>query len=66
MASSDDRMPARSGSTIFQKLHEANVLKSSDSARNFGETLVFLGIAMLVVGIGYHVAFMITGWGPLG
>jgi putative membrane protein len=27
--------------------------------RNFGEALVFLGIGMLVVGIGYHVAFMV-------
>jgi putative membrane protein len=43
---------------IFQKLHDASVLKTSGSARNFGETLVFLGIAMLVFGIGYHVAFM--------
>ena len=41
---------------IFQKLHDAAVLKTSGSARNFGESLVFLGIAMLVVGIGYHVA----------
>jgi inner membrane protein YidH len=43
---------------VFQKLHEANVLKSSGSARNFGELLVFLGIGMLVIGIAYHVAFM--------
>jgi putative membrane protein len=44
---------------IFQKLHDANVLKTSGSARNFGETLVFLGIAMLIVGIAYHVTFML-------
>jgi putative membrane protein len=42
---------------IFKKLHEAGVLKSSVSARNFGETLVYLGITMLVVGIGYHIVF---------
>jgi len=44
---------------VFQKLHEAGVLKSSGAPRRFGETLVFLGIGMLVLGIGYHIAFMI-------
>jgi putative membrane protein len=34
------------------------VLKSSHAAGNFGVALVLLGIAMLVVGIGYHVVFM--------
>ena len=43
---------------VFQKLHEAEVLKSSGAARHFGVVLVLLGIAMLVVGIGYHVTFM--------
>src|SRR5215510_4181699 len=44
---------------VFQKLHEAQVLKSDEAPRHFGEALVFLGIAMLILGIGYHVAFMI-------
>ena len=44
---------------VFQKLHDANVVKSSGSARHFGEMLVFLGIGMLIVGIGYHIAFML-------
>jgi putative membrane protein len=44
---------------MFQKLYDAQVLKSSSAPRNFGEALVWLGIAMLVVGIGYHVAFML-------
>jgi len=44
---------------VFQKLHETNVLKSSSAARHFGEALVVLGIAMLVVGILYHVSFML-------
>src|SRR5256885_7897178 len=44
---------------FFQRLHEANVLKSSSAARHFGEALVYLGIAMLVLGIGFHVAFML-------
>jgi len=43
---------------VFQKAHEANLLKGSAAPRTFGEALVFLGIGMLVVGIGYHVAFM--------
>ena len=44
---------------VFQKLHEAEVLKSSGAARHFGDALVMLGVGMLVVGIGYHLAFMI-------
>ena len=44
---------------IFQKAHEAEILKSSMAPRRFGEALVVLGIGMLIVGIGYHVAFMI-------
>ena len=43
---------------VFQKLHDANVLKSSGAPRRFGEVLVAVGILMLVVGIGYHVVFM--------
>ena len=42
---------------VFQKLHEAEVLKGNGAARHFGFALVLLGIAMLVVGIGYHVTF---------
>ena len=44
---------------VFRKAHEAGMLKSSSAAHNFGIALVLLGIAMLVVGIGYHVAFMV-------
>ena len=44
---------------VFQKMHDANLLKSSAAPRHFGETLVLLGIAMLVVGIAYHIAFML-------
>jgi putative membrane protein len=50
------------GFTIFQffeRLHEAQVLKSTGAARHFGEALVYLGIGMLAVGIGYHVSFML-------
>jgi putative membrane protein len=44
---------------VFQKLRDAGVLKSSRAPRNFGETLVYLGIGMLIVGIGYHISFMV-------
>ena len=50
------------GFTIFQtfsKLHDSGVLKSAGAPRRFGETLVLIGIAMLVLGIGYHVSFMV-------
>jgi len=43
---------------VFQKLHETQVLKSSKAALHFGLALVVLGVAMLVVGIGYHLSFM--------
>jgi putative membrane protein len=43
---------------IFQKLHESNLLKSGKAPLHFGLALVVLGVAMLVVGIGYHVSFM--------
>ncbi len=50
------------GFTIFQffeKLHEGNLVSSgSHAARHFGIALVVLGIAMLVIGIIYHVQFM--------
>jgi putative membrane protein len=43
---------------VFQKLYEADVLKRSNAPRRFGEALVVLGIGMLVLGIGYQLAFM--------
>lgn len=43
----------------FQHLHEAQVLTSSAAPRRFGEALAALGVAMLVLGIGYHLAFML-------
>jgi putative membrane protein len=44
---------------VFKKLNEAGVVKSSGTARHFGATLVYLGLGMLVVGIAYHVLFML-------
>jgi putative membrane protein len=43
---------------VFQKMREADVIKSAAAPRTFGEALVLLGIAMLVLGIAYHVVFM--------
>jgi putative membrane protein len=44
---------------MFQELHAAKVLNDGGAPRSFGEALVWLGIVMLVLGIGYHVAFML-------
>ena len=43
---------------FFQKLQQSNVLSGSAAPRNFGSTLVWLGIGMLVLGIVYHMQFM--------
>jgi putative membrane protein len=42
---------------VFQKMREADVIKSAAAPRTFGEVLDLLGIAMLVLGIYYHVVF---------
>ena len=51
------------GFTIFQffhKLAQANVLREgSGTARSFGLSLVVLGVVLLVLGIVYHVQFML-------
>ena len=43
----------------FQKAVEAGVLSKTVAPRNFGAALVSLGIGMLIVGIAYHVQFML-------
>jgi putative membrane protein len=43
---------------VFNKLKDAGVLSGVAPARNFGTSLVLLGVAMLVLGIIYHLAFM--------
>jgi putative membrane protein len=50
------------GFTIYQffnKLKEAGVLKGVAASRNFGVALVWLGVIMLILGIAYHVLFML-------
>lgn len=45
---------------VFQKLKEEEILTGGASAaHNFGIALVLLGIGMLVLGIAYHVQFML-------
>lgn len=44
---------------VFDKLREAGTFASTAAPRNFGVTLVLVGIAMLVIGIGYHLQFML-------
>jgi putative membrane protein len=44
---------------VFEKMREHNVITHAGAARNFGVTLVALGILMLIGGIVYHVQFMI-------
>ena len=43
---------------VFAKIQEHTSRSSAAPARNFGLALVALGIAMLVVGIIYHLSFM--------
>lgn len=43
---------------LFQKAVEAGAITHAGAPRNFGATLVVLGVVMLLVGIVYHVQFM--------
>jgi uncharacterized membrane protein YidH (DUF202 family) len=44
---------------FFQKLREADLVASAHEPRMFGLALVWLGIGVLVMGIIYHVHFML-------
>ena len=44
---------------FFQRLREQDVITRAAAPRNFGVALVGLGIIMLVLGLGYHVQFML-------
>jgi putative membrane protein len=44
---------------VFEKLRDQNIVTHGAPARNFGVTLVALGILMLLVGIIYHLQFML-------
>ena len=43
---------------VFEKMRDHNVITHAGAARNFGVTLVALGILMLIGGIAYHLQFM--------
>jgi putative membrane protein len=44
---------------FFQKLQAVEALKASTAPRHFGQALVWLGITILVLGIVFHVKFML-------
>lgn len=44
---------------IFEKLRNQQLVAHATPARNFGVALVGLGITMLVIGLIYHVQFML-------
>jgi putative membrane protein len=44
---------------FFQRLREQDIVSRAAAPRNFGAALVVLGIVMLVLGIAYHVRFML-------
>ena len=44
---------------VFQKLYQAKLLQRAEAPGRFGLALVVLGSTMLVLGIGYHVMFML-------
>ena len=44
---------------VFQKLRDQDLIKGAAPARNFGLALIALGVAMLIVGIAYHVQYML-------
>jgi len=43
---------------FFEKLRDAGTISRAGAPRNFGLALVFLGVALLVMGILYHLQFM--------
>jgi putative membrane protein len=44
---------------FFQRLRDAGTIVHAAAPRNFGLALVALGIVMLVIGIVYHIQFML-------
>ncbi len=43
---------------VFQKFYEDKLILSARAPRRFGEALVYLGVAMVLIGIVYHLQFM--------
>ncbi len=44
---------------VFQRLREQAIIAKDTAPRNFGVALVGLGLIMLVLGIAYHVQYML-------
>ena len=44
---------------VFEKLRDSGSITHAGAPRNFGVTLVVVGIVMLIVGIIYHLQFMV-------
>jgi putative membrane protein len=44
---------------VFQKLRNQDIISKDEAPRNFGLALVGLGIVMLIIGMVYHVQFML-------
>jgi putative membrane protein len=44
---------------VFQKLRDQDVITKAAAPRNFGLALIGLGILMLIIGIVYHIQFML-------
>ncbi len=44
---------------FFQRLRQEDVITRAGAPRHFGLALVVLGVVMLLLGIGYHVQFML-------
>jgi putative membrane protein len=44
---------------FFQKLHESQGTVGNMASRHFGQALVWIGVATLVLGIVYHAMFML-------
>jgi inner membrane protein YidH len=44
---------------FFEHLKESDIVTSSHAARNFGVALVWLGVAMIAIGIVFHLQFML-------
>ena len=45
---------------VFEKLQASHVFESGAAPRNFGMALIVLGLVMLIVGIVYHLQFMLA------
>jgi putative membrane protein len=44
---------------VFQKLRDQDIITKAGAPRNFGLALVGLGVVMLILGIIYHVQYML-------